>query len=112
MNEQQAVEECTRRLRTSQESGWRSIRELLEEEDVNPESAAVAILYRDDVSTLITVVVASPERMMEIELEYPPEADEETGMRQAWVVAWSDNSQKIRNENGDFVKAALSFLGY
>ena len=112
MNEQQAVEEFTRRLRTSQEKGWSSIRELLEEVEVDPESSAVAILYRDDVSLLITVVVATPERMLEIELEYPPELDEENGMREAWIVAWNDDVQRIRNENADFVTTALSFLGY
>jgi hypothetical protein len=110
MDEFRAAEGYTHRLRTSPEAGWDNLRQFLQENDIDPSRSALALLYRDDVATLVAIVVASPERMLEITLEYPPELKEEDAMNSAWVVEWHDHVERIVRENGKFVNAALKVL--
>ena len=71
MDYQQAVRATTKRLREDQQSGWSRLREFLDEHGMKPAEVALAVIYPDDVSQLVAIVVQSRSRMFEILLDYP-----------------------------------------
>jgi hypothetical protein len=70
----------------------------------------VALIYPDDVSLLIVVLVASPVRLFTLDILYPLEVDPAEVMNHGEVVAWEDDAATIRQENQRFVDIALDVL--
>jgi hypothetical protein len=103
-----AARTLTDQLRNHPGAGWVRLREFLEGQGVDPSKAALAVLWREDVALLFAWVVVSPERMFEIELEYPQDLDESSAMEDSHVVAWNEDVERISGD--DFIKGALQFL--
>jgi len=110
MDYQEAVRATTKRLREDQQSGWRRLREFLDEQGIPPADAALAVIYPDDVSLLVAVVVQSRSRMLEIELDYPRGLDRSLAMSEATVSSSDHDAERIFNENVEWVEAALRVL--
>jgi hypothetical protein len=92
------------------ERGWASLRETLQSQGVEPAQAAVAVIYPDDVTILEAVVVASADRMVRAEVDYPVATDHSEAMDHGHVVSWEDDSVVIRAEEQPFVDLALELL--
>lgn len=110
MDYQQAVRATTKRLREDQQSGWSRLREFLDEQGIRPTEAALAVIYPDDVSQLVAVVVQSRSRMFEILLDYPRGLDLSLAMSEATVSSSDHDAERIFNENVEWIKAALTVL--
>jgi hypothetical protein len=82
----------------------------VEERDIRPAESALAVIYPDDVARLVAVVVASRSRMLELEIDYPRTLDHASAMSEGTVVSSDDDAQRILEENGDWVEAALDLL--
>ena len=110
MDYQQAVRATTKRLREDQQSGWSRLREFLDEQGIRPTEVALAVIYPDDVSLLVAVVVQSRSRMFEILLDYPRGLDLSLAMSEATVSSSDHDAERIFNENVEWVEAALTVL--
>ena len=110
MDYQQAVRATTKRLRENQQSGWSRLREFLDEQGIRPTEVALAVIYPDDVSLLVAVVVQSRSRMFEILLDYPRGLDLSLAMSEATVSSSDHDAERIFNENVEWVEAALTVL--
>jgi len=110
MDYQQAVRATTKRLREDQQSGWSRLREFLDEQGIRPTEVALAVIYPDDVSELVAVVVQSRSRMFEILLDYPRGLDLSLAMSEATVSSSDHDAERIFNENVEWVEAALRVL--
>ena len=97
-------------LRFGEGTGWASLRETLLSQGIEPSQAAVAVVYPDDVTLLMAVVVASSDRMLRAEIVYPEGTERSEGMDHGRVVSWEDDVALIRVEEQPFVDLALELL--
>lgn len=104
------VEEMTALLRGDPGLGWSRVRDFLTDRRVDPAQAALAILYPDDVRTLVAIVVVSADRMFALDIEYPKGVDDAAAMDHGQVVGWEDDVATIRRENQPFADIALQLL--
>jgi hypothetical protein len=110
MDYQQAVRATTKRLCEEQQSGWSRLREFLDKQGIRPTEVALAVIYPDDVSQLVAIVVQSRSRMIEILLDYPRGLDLSLAMSEATVSSSDHDAERIFNENVEWVEAALTVL--
>lgn len=64
------AKEFTKRLRTSEEAGWRDVRKSLALERVDPNDAAVATIFPDDTNLVFGVLLTRDDRCFFFSFEY------------------------------------------
>jgi hypothetical protein len=81
--------EFTKRLRTSQDTGWVEARKRLEGEGVDPLDAAIATIFPDDTNLIYGVVLTRDDRCFYLSFEYHADAPWE-------LLEWGHVSAKLR----------------
>lgn len=92
-----SVSQLTAHLREDPALGWSRVRDFLTARGVDPAQAAVAILYPDDVRQLVAIVVAAPDRMFMLDIEYPEGVDRAAAMDHGEVIGWEDDAETIQS---------------
>jgi hypothetical protein len=65
----QSIRDLTAGLRPGEGPGWSGLRETLLAQGTDPAQAAVAVIYPDDVTILVAVVVTA-DRMLRVDIDY------------------------------------------
>ena len=85
------------------------MRETLLSQGIDPAKAAVAVIYPDDVTILVAVVVTA-DRMLRVDIDYPVGIDRSEAMDHGQVASWEDDVAVIGAEEQPFVDLALELL--
>jgi len=104
----QSIRDLTARLRTGEGTGWSGLRETLLSQGIDPAQAAVAVIYPDDVTILVAVVV-TVDRMLRVDIDYLG-IDPSEAMDHGHVESWEDDAAVIGAEEQPFVDLALELL--
>jgi hypothetical protein len=102
----QSARDLTARLRTGEGTGWAGLRETLLSQGIDPAQAAVAVIFPDDVTILVAVVVTA-DRMLRVDIDYLG-IDRSEAMDHGHVESWEDDVVVIGAD--PFVDLALELL--
>lgn len=87
------------------------MRETLLSQGIDPAQAFLAIVYPDDVATLVAVVVASSDQMLRVDIDYSVGIEDYgEAMNRGHVVSWENDVAVIRSEERKVVDIALELL--
>ena len=104
----QSIRDLTAGLRPGEGTGWSGLRETLLAQGTDPAQAAVAVIYPDDVTILVAVVVTA-DRMLRVDIDYWG-IDRSEAMDHGQLVSWEDDAAVIGAEEQPFVDLALELL--